>query len=328
MAWRENANITKLRVRDLDVWGTSNIALLGQGTTFYVDPTNGAATNGGLSKDDAVASIETAYGLCTSGAGDNIIVYSAGTTSAGTTSYLTAAITWSKHGITVIGMAAPTRMGGRARVASASTATALAVLITVSGNNNAFYNIHVGNYGSDAAALGCVKVTGARNYFENCHLLGGGHATPAAETGMYSLWLAAAAENTFVGCTFGADTITRAAANGELVLSSQCIRNRFYGCEIISNSVTAGKGAINLSGASAINTHHIFENCAFTNYAPNSAATALTTVIIGTGPASGHILLRNCWQSGWAAWDATTDRVYVAGGTTENAAGGLAVAAH
>lgn len=325
MAWRENANITKLRVRDLDVWGTSNIALLGQGTTFYVDPTNGAATNGGLSKDDAVASIETAYGLCTSGAGDNIIVYSAGTTSAGTTSYLTAAITWSKHGITVIGMAAPTRMGGRARISTA--ATALAVLITVSGNNNAFYNIHVGNYGSDAAALGCVKVTGERNYFENCHILGGGHATPAGETGMYSLWLAAASENTFVGCTFGADTIVRSAANGEVVFSAACTRNRFFDCEIISASSTAGKGAINLSGASALGSHQIFKDCMFTNFKPNSADSALTVAVIGTSPASGLIILRNTFQTGWAAWDAL-DRVYVANGAADNAAGGKAVAAH
>ena len=99
------------------------------GSWYFVDPENGANTRTGESVEEALADIQTAYGKCTTGDGDGIALISSGTTTAHTTSYQTFPLTWSKNGITVFGVASPTKMGGRARVASKSVETgALTVL--------------------------------------------------------------------------------------------------------------------------------------------------------------------------------------------------------
>lgn len=100
-----------------------------RGTWYHVDPTVGSNSNDGLSKNKALKDIKAAYDKCISGAGDGIMVYSRGTTSSATTSYLEAPIVWAKHGITVVGVAAPTMMGGRARVSNKERTTGLLATI-------------------------------------------------------------------------------------------------------------------------------------------------------------------------------------------------------
>jgi hypothetical protein len=296
------------------------------GTLYHASPYNGNNSNPGLDRESPLDDLVAAYDKCVSGAGDGILAYSGGTAAAETTSYLEEALTWSKHGITIYGAAAATRMFQRARIANKSTVLDLAKLLEISGDNNAFFNLHLFQGGSNAAALGCVLVSGNRNLFVNCHFAGGGHATPAAQAGMYSLKLTGH-ENTFIDCVFGTDTIIRGAANGEILLSGEIYRNRFYNCEVISYSTTAGKGAIKIDTVGTLNRNTIFNRCLFTNFQPG-AISALTSVVIGADPTSGIILLRDCAQVGWAAWDATTSKVYVVNGAADNAAGGKAVAAH
>ena len=125
------------------LWGLGALPQI-RGTWFYVDPTSGANTNAGTSADNAVADIQTAYALCTSGAGDGIVLLSAGTTASGTTSYLTHPLLWTKHGITVFGAAAPVRMFGRARVATKDVTTGSITTIS-------FTNSGTSDYISDSA---------------------------------------------------------------------------------------------------------------------------------------------------------------------------------
>ena len=392
------------KMRDaLNYLGLTGSLPIIRGTWYFVDPYAGANTNGGESIDKAVADLPTAYGFCTSGAGDGIVLLSGGTSSSNTTSYLDSLIAWSKHAITVVGVAAPTTMFGRARVSSkvrvtgalttiafvdtdgvytitdsasgfvtagfvvgstveviansgtndgvytitvvaagtltvtesvttenAATAGSTTItsyqasLITVSGDNNTFYNTHIANYGTSQYAVGGLKVTGNRNAFLNCHGIGGGHATPAATTGMYSLH-ASGQENTYVKCTLGTDSIVRAAANGEILFDSLAWRNRFYNCEILSHSTTAGKGAIKSADANSMSGIQYFENCAFHNWNPNGIA-AVDSLFIGTKPTSGAIHLHNPGIVGYTATDsvAGNDMVYVTGYATASGAGGLA----
>lgn len=375
------------------------------GTWFFVDPTSGNNSRTGRSVAEAVADLPTAYGLCTSGAGDGIVLLSRGTSSAGTTSYLDTSLAWTKHGITVVGRAAPTRMAQRARVANkerttgaittisfeaddgtyyihdsasgfvtagfeagqtievdttsgandgAYTITAVAAgtltvaeevtdedaasaqsttiksyqaqLLNISGDNNVFVNMHVGNFGSSQYAVGAVLISGNRNAFINCHLYGAGHATPAATTGAYDLELDSAEENSFYGCVFGSDTIIRAAANANIRFDGGCWRNVFEGCEIRSHSATAGKGAIMSVDATAFSGIQVFRDCRFLNWNPNGIS-ALTSAFIGTKPTSGAILIDSCTVVGWAAWDSVggNDMVYVANSdATASGAGGIA----
>lgn len=281
-----------------------------RGTWYFVDPTSGSALMDGESPESAFASISTAYEACTSGAGDGICVISRGTTTAGCTSYLTAAITWSKWGITVIGLCAPTRFSQRARIST--SAANLANLITVSGSNNSFYNLSLYNGGTTGA--GCVKVSGDRNYFENIHMMGGmGMTTPTITD--YNLYIDGGDENTFVNCTIGSDTFDKTdIAGAELFVGSGAMRNRFYGCEFVSfRSAGTTAGIVKLVGSGdAITRTMVFDNCLFHMYRDGNA-TAEAAVVIGTSPNNGFIIFKDCQRHGFTDWaGVATNRVYSA----------------
>lgn len=299
-----------------------------RGQWFYVDPTSGSDTYGG-SINAPVASLAAAYALCTSGAGDGIAVFSAGTTTAGTTSYLTSAIAWSKWGITVVGICAPTRFSQRARIANkATTGEALATLITLSGSNNAFYNLSLYNGGTTGA--GCVTVSGDRNYFENVHMMGGmGMTVPTVDD--FSLLLDGGDENTFVNCTLGNDTFDKGdLAGAELHVDNGAMRNRFIGCEFISfRSAGTTAAMVKLIGAGdSITRTMLFDNCFFHMYRDGNV-TAEATVVIGTAPNNGFIIFKDCVRHGFTDWGAVaaTGRVYSASKANAEASG-ITVAAN
>lgn len=296
-----------------------------RGTWYFVDPTLGSSTGAGTF-EDPMDSIATAYTACTTGAGDGICLLSAGTTTAGCTSYLTSAITWSKWGITVFGVCAPTRFSQRARIST--QAANLANLITVSGSNNSFYNISLYNGGTTGA--GCVAVTGDRNYFENVHMMGGmGMSTPTVND--YDLLIQGGDENTFVNCVIGSDTFDKTdIAGAELHLDDGAMRNRFIGCEFISyRSAGTTAGMIKLVGAGdSITRTVLFDNCFFHMYRDGNV-TAEATVVIGTPPNNGFIIFKDCLRHGFTDWGAVaaTGRVY-SGSATQAEAGGITIAAN
>ena len=289
------------------------------GTTYFVDPTSGDAGNDGKSPSTAFKHLSTAYDACTSGAGDSIYLISRGITTAGCTSYLTAALDWTKWGISVFGVAAPTRFGQRARISTA--AANLAYLIDVQGSNNAFYNISLYNGGT--TGVGCVKVSGDRNYFENVHFMGGmGMTTPTIAD--YSLSLSGAEENTFVNCVIGSDTFDKTDIAGtELMVASLSQRNRFIGCEFLSfRSAGTTAGLINLVGGDSISRTMIFDNCSFHMYRDGNV-TAEATIVIGTAPNNGFVIFKDCIRHGFTDWSAVamTARVYSASKANAEAAG-------
>jgi hypothetical protein len=300
------------------------------GQWFFVDPTDGAAGNSGLDPTNAVATIKQAYDLCTSGNGDGIALISRGITSAGCTSYLTAALDWTKWGITVVGISAPTRFSQRARVSTA--AANLAYLIDVQGSNNVFKN--VGFYNGGTTGAGGVLVSGDRNYFENVNFIGGnGMTVPTVND--YSLKLTGAEENTFVDCVIGTDTFNKGdIAGAQLILdrdagNNGCARNRFIGCEFLAYTnagTTCGLIKLNSTGDSITRTH-IFKECIFHMYRDGAVA-AEVNVVIGTDPNNGFIFFYNCMAHGFEDWaPATTARVYVASGAAAAEGGGLTIVA-
>lgn len=297
------------------------------GQWFFVDPTSGSSGASGLDPVNAVDSIVTAYGLCTSGAGDGICLISRGVTTAGTTSYLTAALDWTKWGITVFGVCAPTRFSQRSRIANGSAALALAYLIDVQGSNNSFYNLSFYNGGTTGA--GGVRVSGDRNYFENVHFMGGmGMTTPTITD--YDLYLTSAEENTFVNCVIGSDTFNKSdIAGAELFVASLSQRNRFINCEFLSyRSAGTTAGIINLVGGDSISRTMIFDNCLFHMYRDGNV-TAEATVVIGTVPNNGFVIFKNCFRHGFTDWAAVaaTGRVYSAS-VAATEAGGITIAAN
>lgn len=297
------------------------------GTWFFVDPTSGSASNDGLTPFTAFASIATAYTACTDGAGDGIVVMSRGTTTAATTSYLLTSITWSKHGITVFGVASENGIFSRARVANTTTVQTLAALITVSGNNNRFQNIMFWNGGTDATAVGGIIVIGARNKFVNCHIVGGAGATPTANERSLELG-SGAQENGFVNCVFGTDTVDRGNnANCELYINSTTAdgRNYFHNCEFLANAETGTAHlAIKSAGATSLGRHMILRDCTFLCYVSNLGAD-MASVFGGTAFNTAKLfILGSSAACGYAAWDSSGSNnvVYVAMPATAASGGG------
>lgn len=207
-----------------------------------------------------------------------------------------------------------------AATAGSSTITNyLPYLIDVQGDNNAFYNVHIANYGSTAVDLGGVKVSGNRNYFGNCHIIGAGHATPGAVATAYSVSLDGAQEVTFDRCTFGTDSVLKAAANGEVIIDSSAWRAQFNDCLFTSYSATAGKGAVKSVDATSFSGVIDFRGCIFQNWNENGI-TAVDDVFIGTAPTSGaYAVTPDSMSVGFTGWGT---KVYVAGAAAAASAGG------
>jgi hypothetical protein len=198
-------------------------------------------------------------------------------------------------------------LGQRCRVTGSASAD-LTSLVTFSGNGCIVKNIQFFN-GADADVdSGAVIISGDRCHFINCFFAGMGHTTPAARAGSYSASLSGAAENLFEDCTFGIDTVLRAAANSELVMASSS-KNTFRRCYFMSMSETATKHLVSLDNSAAgIN---FFQDCLFYSLSVNWAApidNAFT--IIGSG-ATYYVDLSRCRLVGVDGWSDVVTRIYI-----------------
>lgn len=232
--------------------------------------------------------IEAAYDAAVTNSHDTIYYFPG---AAGQT--LTAAVTWSKNYVHLIGVAAPVVRATRARIFAASTQTD-AVLWTVSGTGCIFKNIYIFYGVNSAAALGCVKVTGQRNYFEGCHFAGIGNDTQDAANA-YSLMLDGAAENRFVECAIGLDTIARGtAANSEILVDSAATRNYFKDCQIYAQIEHAtNHPLVKLADTTAIDRDLTFDNCLFNHFSVNYATTQ-GGIFQVPAITQGYIIVKNC----------------------------------
>jgi hypothetical protein len=330
-----------------------------RGQWFFVDPTSGSNGSDGRTIDTAFADLYYAEDKIADG--DGVVLLSYGATSAATTSYNKQLLTWDKNGITVVGVAAPVAMGGRARVANktiTTTATLTAVadtsisraagsfitdgwvagmkfisnvnaaavtvstvsalimtvsgtltvgehtsitsvmptLITISGANNRFYNVHFYNGGTNALEIGGVIVSGERNYFERCHIVGGAGAATSASNNSLTL---TGSECTFRECTIGSNTFAQGNnASAEIILSGAIKRNKFIGCEIVGMvSTGTAHGAVkSVSTSGGAGT--VFKNCLF-NYSLSATTPAAAHLISGS---NDEIILMNCAAAQVTAW--------------------------
>jgi hypothetical protein len=281
---------------------------------FFVDPANGSSSGTGAF-DDPCDKVSTAFALCTANQHDTVI-YIAG--SSGCTE--TAVIDWNLNYTHLIGIAAPSRAGKRARIFQGAS-LASTPFITVSATGCIFKDLYIFSGVADAAALISVKVTGGRNYFENVHFAGGGHATSAVNGG-YALALDGAEENLFVNCTIGVDTATQATGWFCLLLDTEATRNVFEDCIFTMKASNAGAGFVEGVDNACIDRYMIFKRCLFIN----SSATAVDTVFeLPTGMAvpRGPIVLQDCAAYGADDWDDqdrglvfTTAGTFTAGGNS------------
>lgn len=296
-------NVSALRVGGIPMWGSGG--LMTRGKAFFVDAVYGGDGNSGQEIDKAFRTLLHAYNQCQDGRGDVIYLLSdyAGTTG---TARLDAAFTWAKTNTHLVGVCAPGIIGQRARIAETS-GTGIDTLFTVSGGNCSFWNLQWFHGTAVDEDQITVKVTGSRNYFNNCFIAGIGHATPAARAGSRCLVLdggsVQAGENTFEHCTVGLNTIQRTAACAELGFLATSARNQFLECMFLSVNTAGGNGSLFVSApASSLQDYVDFYNCRFINLTKQSgSAVKLNGMNIDTN-SGGNVIL-----SGTTAFYGCTD---------------------
>jgi hypothetical protein len=286
---------TLANLRDGATAGT--ITAMTRGTAYYVDAANGSNSNSGLSPEAAVADIATAYGKCTAGQHDAVYYIASGSSVT-----LSAALDWAKDYTHLFGICAPTSTAQRARIFQLSTLTGASPLLTISASGCIFSNFYIFQGVDDATSLINVSVTGGRNYFENVHFAGGGHATQAINGGA-SLLLNGAEENTFVDCTIGVDTIDAATGMVGILFDGEAHRNTFENCTIRIRAGNAGAAFVEVADATGIDRDTQFNNCRFLN----NSATALTSAFVipaGMGAPRKILLDSRCMVLGSTKLDA------------------------
>jgi hypothetical protein len=294
------------------------------GITYYLDPLNGVDTNTGL-LGAPVKTLSVGYGLLRDGFNDTLI-YIPGSASI----TLTAGFTWAKNYAHFIGACAPVQVAQRCRIFSASTATGITGLITVSGTGCIFKNIYFFHGANDTTASFAGVVSGQRNFFQNVHFAGIGHASLDV-AGAGSLSIPGGAENRFVHCAIGLDTITRSTSTCELQFSLAATRNEFESCLIYSYIGAAGHALAQVSLTTGIDRWQIFNDCLFQADSTNQA-TALTSVFkVVTGTVQGIINLKDCSIAAFgttAKWDSANTGVVFSNMPTATATAGGGLATH
>lgn len=263
---------------------------------YFVDPANGSDSNDGISVDSALAGIEAAYAKTVANQHDTIF-YIAGSSG----NNLAAAVTWSNNYTHLIGICAPTEVAQRSRIFQTSTLTGASPLLTISATGCIFKNFYIFQGVNDATSLINVSVTGGRNYFENVHFAGGGHATQAIDGGA-SLHLNGAEENTFRNCTIGVDTIDAATGMMGILFDGEAHRNLFRDCTVRLRAGNGGAGFVEVVDATGIDRDNTFIDCLFLN---NSGTDLTSGFVIPAGMgAPRKILLKDCMILGTAKLDA------------------------
>jgi len=290
------------------------------GNIYYVDPTNGSDTaNSGTSQNDALKTLRIAEDKTTDNNHD-VVVIVPGEVGSGSGTAETANITWDKDNTHLIGSSAPVALSNRARIIT--TTDSVDPCITISGHGNTFRNVQFATYEDSNDVL--INLTGDRNYFENVHFAGIGSATCGDDSTARCLAMSGAAENRFVNCTFGMDTIARSTTNATVEFASASTRNIFEYCRFIMWADNVGPNHILFTGSSAIDRWIQFDNCTWYAFWTNDADKVTHVMDLAAQTATGHVLMTGRQiMVGFDDWEATdSDRIFFEPATaTANAIG-------
>jgi hypothetical protein len=277
------------------------------GQIFFVSPTDQGGTRKTVPFGRVFKNVASAYAACVAGQGDTIILLDDGNATG--FSRETATLLWNKADTHLVGPAYVTSQAPRASVRSVSTG-AYTPLMKVDAPGCSFWNVGFFHGYSTDEDQRCVELTAnaLRCKFVNVNIQGMGHATPAARAGSTSLYLNACSEVEFNNCVIGLDTVTRAAANAEVLSAGAISRIRFLNCRFDTYGGASGHLFVNI-GATADRTIE-FLGCAFLNPV-NSSATAMTNAgTIGNSVAASLIFGQGCYKVGATNWGPAQTNVF------------------
>jgi hypothetical protein len=262
---------------------------------FFVAPATGSDSNDGSTPEKAFATVDAGEDALTANRNDTLIYMA---DSSGTN--LSAALTWDKSYTNFTGVCAPSAMAQRARIFQTSTLTGASPLLNITASGCTFRNFYIFQGVNDATSLINVQVTGGRNYLENVHFAGGGHASHAINGGA-SLKLAAAEENLFVNCTIGVDTIGAATGFVGLLFDTGAKRNEFRNCRVIMEAAHTGAAFMEVADATGITHWNLFDGCVFIN--SSSTITMAEGAILPAVTTGGVLLMKDCMAYKITKWD-------------------------
>lgn len=268
---------------------------LTQGRTWYVKPRTGSDGADGKSPRTAFKTLAQALSAATANQNDVVFLFAEGNSSANCTDYQSATLDWNKDLVHLIGVNAGGSISQRSRVALLSTYDTASNLFTLSANGCLIANIafYAGVAGTNPT--GCVKVTGNRNRFVRCHLVGIGN-TANDIAGAYSLKLDAAEENEFDHCVIGLFTVARGAQlNAEILFDTAAKENLFENCRIVSQvSHASNHVLVEVADATGVDAFNYFQGCKFLYQSANYGAAA-TGVMRLPALTQGYLLVdANC----------------------------------
>lgn len=278
---------------------------------YVVDPTNGVDTNSGLHPTAALKTLAAGEDKTVANHHDVVLYVAASSATAGTAYDLEASLAWDKNQTHLVGIGAPTMVAQRARIFLKAGNNDITPMIAWSASGCVVKNIYIFHGVADADSLVCFNLTGGRNYFENVHFAGNGHATQAVDGGAALAIGTSGDENTFVNCTVGVDTATQGTGCVSLLFNGVgAARNIFKGCNFILQASNAGAAWLEMSAINSIDRYTIFRDCLFLNF-----GTELTTGFVcpaGFDLANKRLVLQDCSMFGAAAWDASDRLITVA----------------
>lgn len=297
------------------------------GNHWFVKPSTGSDGNSGKTINRPFKTLAKALDKATANNNDVVYLISESNTASATTDYQSETLDWNKDLVHLIGVCAPSAVSQRARIAQLSTATGLTSLVTVSANGCTIKNLSIFHGVDDATSLIACKVTGSRNYFENVHFAGIGHATMSA-AGCASLSLDGGAENVFKNCVIGVDTVDTDADGVNLLCDTAATRNKFEDCLFQLYITAAGACHVKIADATAIDRWLWFKNCQFMSESTNKAVDMTEVFNVPAGISQGKIVLQNCSamdDGGAPVWTAGVEGIIWADmvAPAASAAGGL-----
>jgi len=291
------------------------------GDKYYLDPTNGSDSNSGRAKDDAFATLPTSYAALTASQHD-VLFYISGTSSIS----LDEAFTWAKSYTHFIGIGAASTIGNRCRIFQTATATAVSPLITWSASGCIVSNIYTFQGVDDADSLINWSVTGGRNLFLSCHFAGGGHDTMAIDN-CASLQLNGAAENRFIDCTMGVDTIALGDGGNVIRFDGSALRNIFQNCRVNTLIDNAGARLVELVDGTAVDRINWFYGCEFFSNSVNKATTMGSAFEIPAHTTTATIYLDPlCRGIGFTDWEDDNRGILYLGSGTSTGGGNSGIA--
>ncbi len=229
----------------------------GAGRIYFVDATNGVDGNDGLSTSTALKTVAAAYALAVSG--DTIAL------STNSSHTLTTGLAVAKNRINFIGLdffGRQVQQGAKVQITGDNSSV---YVLKNTGVRNSFTNIKFINSSTNAASLNVMQEGGEGALWANCSFvfgvvdnLGG---TTAHEV------LAGSDSATYIGCTFGADTLLTSGARSvfhiDQVNGFEFKSNILQNCNFIISSSSSTATFVRLDAVGDVLFTNVFKDCTF-----------------------------------------------------------------